>query len=309
MIEERNEESASRYVLDLLDPAERATFETELARNPELRQLVDRLRESSALLAMTPPALTPPPALRARIEASIDASAKPAGAMASAAPATSGKVASIRLPAWLGWVAAAGLALTTGYFAQQTLATRAELSGLRIAESLGRVEVQSVQNLLEAERIIGARQTHDFKVAQQEMTRLRTILAADRAAAETRMAELQKQASLAALKIASLTSPAGDTPEARAIVVWNPTTQEGVLTVAQMPALASDKDYQLWVIEEQHPTEPVNGGVFAVDPATGQARLQFRPNQPVARAAAFAVSLERKGGVPVREGPIVLLGK
>ena len=33
------------------------------------------------------------------------------------------------------------------------------------------------------------------------------------------------------------------------------------------------------------------------------------PDQPVRAAAAFAISLEKKGGVPKAEGPIVLLGK
>ena len=37
--------------------------------------------------------------------------------------------------------------------------------------------------------------------------------------------------------------------------------------------------------------------------------LGFKPDQPVTQAAAFVVSLEKKGGVPKAEGPIVLLGK
>ncbi len=42
--------------------------------------------------------------------------------------------------------------------------------------------------------------------------------------------------------------------------------------------------------------------------ATGEARLNFRPNLPVKTVAKFAVSLERKGGVPKAEGPLVLIG-
>jgi anti-sigma-K factor RskA len=37
--------------------------------------------------------------------------------------------------------------------------------------------------------------------------------------------------------------------------------------------------------------------------------VPFKPDQPVAHAAAFAVSLEKKGGVPKAEGTIVMLGK
>jgi anti-sigma-K factor RskA len=53
----------------------------------------------------------------------------------------------------------------------------------------------------------------------------------------------------------------------------------------------------------------VDGGVFTVDPVTGEARLIFHAKQPVASVNAFAVTLERKGGVPKAEGPFVLLGK
>jgi anti-sigma-K factor RskA len=100
---------------------------------------------------------------------------------------------------------------------------------------------------------------------------------------------------------------AGNSPQALAVAVWNPKTQEGVLSVAKLPALASDKDYQLWLIDPAYPA-PVDGGVFTVNPATGDARINFKPNQRVNNAAKFAVSLERKGGVKKAEGPIVLLG-
>jgi anti-sigma-K factor RskA len=36
--------------------------------------------------------------------------------------------------------------------------------------------------------------------------------------------------------------------------------------------------------------------------------LVFHPNRPVQTVAKFAVSLERKGGVPKAEGPMVLIG-
>ena len=83
-----------------------------------------------------------------------------------------------------------------------------------------------------------------------------------------------------------------------------------MLRVEKLPALASDKDYQLWVIDPAYPL-PVDSGVFTVDPATGNARISFRPDKRINNAAKFAVSLERKGGVPKAEGPkgpIMLIG-
>ena len=60
-----------------------------------------------------------------------------------------------------------------------------------------------------------------------------------------------------------------------------------------------------------HPPDPnpVDGGVFTVDPTTGERRMKFKAKQPVGAVNAFAVTLERKGGVPKAEGPFVLLGK
>jgi len=75
--------------------------------------------------------------------------------------------------------------------------------------------------------------------------------------------------------------------------VWNPAKQEGVLKVEKLPALAADKSYQLWVVDPQY-KDPVDGGVFTVDPQTGVAQIKFNGKRPIAGVAAFAVTLERK---------------
>jgi anti-sigma-K factor RskA len=64
MIDERQEELASLYALDLLDGAERAQFETALVQDPELQRLVQELREAGSALAHTAPAPPPPAALK-----------------------------------------------------------------------------------------------------------------------------------------------------------------------------------------------------------------------------------------------------
>ncbi len=118
--------------------------------------------------------------------------------------------------------------------------------------------------------------------------------------------QLAAQGTLADYKISTLASLLGNSPQALAVAVWNPANQEGVLTVQKLPALAADKDYQLWIVDPQYPI-PVNGGVFRVDPTTGETRVNFRADQPIKSIAKFAVSLERKGGVPKAEGQMVLL--
>ena len=215
-------------------------------------------------------------------------------------------VVPFRLPSWTAWAAAVCFILATGYFAIANFNTRSTFGALRESERLARIESQSLRNLLEAERLISRRQIETLKLAQTETTALRSTLDSERASSAAQIAALTQQSALADLKIASLASLAGNTPEARAIAVWNPSTQEGVLSVSKLPALAKDKDYQLWVIDPQYPI-PVDGGVFQVDPTSGAARISFKPNKAIKAVAKFAVSLERKGGVPKAEGPMVLL--
>src|SRR5438132_620208 len=78
MIDERHEELAALYALDLLEGTDRAQFEAALARDPALQALVRDLRESSAALAHTAPAVPPPAALRHRRPAAGAANRNPA---------------------------------------------------------------------------------------------------------------------------------------------------------------------------------------------------------------------------------------
>ncbi len=120
--------------------------------------------------------------------------------------------------------------------------------------------------------------------------------------------ELKSQGDLADFKITALASLLKNSPQALAVAVWDPSKQEGVLKVEKLPALLANQDYQLWIVDPQY-LNPVDGGVFTVDPTTGERRMKFKAKQPVGAVNAFAVTLERKGGVPKAEGPFVLLGK
>jgi anti-sigma-K factor RskA len=274
---ERQEELAALYSLRLLDGTELEQFEAELARRADLRDLVNDLTAASALLACTASGPAPSAALKSRI-------------LAHAPDQGSHRPAAFRPAFWLPLAAAAGFALAAAWFAQLYFFTRAENSLLLDQQAIADATLQSLRRRLETERFL---------------TMAERTESAARFAALTR--QMEDQSDLDQLKIATLVSMLDDSPQAVAVAVWNPALQEGMLTVEKLPALAADRDYQLWVIDPQYPI-PVDGGVFTVDAGTGEARYRFKANKPVATVAKFAVSLERKGGVPKAEGPMVLIG-
>lgn len=284
MIDERKEETASLYAFGLLEGQERIAFEAELDRDPELLRLVAELQQASSSLALSSRQVAPTPKLRDRVMASIETAAlstkldsnlsAPQSALAEKA-----QVVAFPLAGWLGWAAAACFAVVAGYTSVRYMATRAEVVVQRESTRLVEIQLQSVEQTLEAERILATKQ----------------------------IADLQRAGDLAQLKIARLASLNKNSPEAVAIAVWNPLKQEGVLTVENLPFIQQDQDYQLWVVDPAY-ANPVNGGVFKVD-ARGTAHISFRPDQPVTAATKFAISRERRGGVPKAEGPMVALGE
>lgn len=305
MIDEHQEELAALYALDLLEGSDRAQFETALARDPALQALVRDLRESSSALAHLAPPAGVPPALKGRVLASVQHAAPPT-------PATVIRPSPFAFRPFLPWAIAAGFAFTAAWLGQLYQSSRTEAELLRAQQKISDVALQTARNQLEAERLLNSRHVVDLN--RQIADGIRHLADAEKSLGEARNQvaalhlELKSQADLADLKITTLASMLNNSPQALAVAVWDPAQQSGVLKVEKLPALAAHEDYQLWVVDPQYPN-PVDGGVFTVDAQTGEARLQFKTKQPVRAISAFAVTRERKGGVPKAEGPFVLLGK
>ena len=73
MITEQQQEQASLYALGALPGAEARVFEAAMRGNAELASLVRSLQDTAALVALSAPAITPPPALRSKVLHRIDA--------------------------------------------------------------------------------------------------------------------------------------------------------------------------------------------------------------------------------------------
>lgn len=85
-------------------------------------------------------------------------------------------------------------------------------------------------------------------------------------------------------------------------VVWNPARQAGFMRFVDLqPNVTGERQYQLWIIDGDRPTEPpVDGGVFDVT-SGGEVVVPIDPKLSIGRATVFAVTVEKPGGVVVSD--------
>jgi hypothetical protein len=132
---------------------------------------------------------------------------------------------------------------------------------------------------------------------------------------ETMVRERDRQAALVSQEVAWLKDPRVEVallkgleanPAARAKLLWNPGTRQGIFWVSGLPPLPPEKSYELWVFVGDQPlpagTFDTKGDPTAVIPIPRQETLDEAP-------ARFAVSVEPKGGVPAPTGAVVLAGE
>lgn len=281
MTSERHEELAALHSLGLLEGAEKVAFEAELAADPGLRDLVRTFRSTSAALALAAPTVEPPARLRDRVLATAaSTTVRPApGARRN----NGGKVVTGVFSRVTPWAVAAGLAIVATWLAAYSLSLRSANDNLRTERELIELALKMSSNQLTEQTLLAENMINELG------------------------RKLQRHEDLTRLKVTALAALAGDTKEAQAIAVWDPDLQSGLMTIDKLPAIAETQDYQIWVVDPAYPN-PVDGGVFRPD-ASGKARLTFKGDKPVKAVSAFAISIEKKGGVPKAEGPIVLLGK
>ncbi len=132
------------------------------------------------------------------------------------------------------------------------------------------------------------------------------ILALDRARLERELADIRAADPLMQTTFFTLAPSAPAPADAKATVAWQPGRQSGVIRISNLPAPQPGRDYQLWAVDAAH-KDPISAGVIRVD-KNGVAQIRFKPVERAEQVKAFAVSLEREGGVPKKEGPILLAG-
>jgi anti-sigma-K factor RskA len=132
------------------------------------------------------------------------------------------------------------------------------------------------------------------------------LLALDRVRLERQLADIRAIDPLMQTTFFALAPSAAAPADAKATVAWQPGRQSGVIRISNLPAPEPGKDYQLWAVDAEH-KDPISAGIVRVD-KNGVAQVHFKPVEKAEHVKAFAISLEREGGVPKKEGPILLVG-
>ena len=310
------EDQAVDYVLSHLAAAERVEFVQAMGHDEGLQRLVSELSESAAALIYKLPQQKAPSAARGFVLQRVQS--VPQERSVAVVPRISMKPAN--LTSLIGWgVAACFLIYTvsrtsTHYAelqkAQDQLAAQEQRSNAAIAEMKKEVEASRAAADIVKDALATARQTVEAAKTQLKVVadQSRQLMAQREAGYTKLLAErdqLLATAKLANMQISTLQATIDDYKQGVAVVVWNAQKNEGILKLEKMPAIPANKDFQLWVVDPAYKT-PVDGGIIRVDDK-GFARVEFKPQLSVKSADKFAISVEKKGGVPVAEGPIVLL--
>jgi anti-sigma-K factor RskA len=93
-------------------------------------------------------------------------------------------------------------------------------------------------------------------------------------------------------------------PASFATVYWDTTSSDVYLVVNNLPKPATTKQYQLWAILDGN---PVNMGMIDNEYFIGQNKLLLKMKN-VSNAQAFAITLEKEGGVDKPEGDMYVMG-
>jgi len=132
------------------------------------------------------------------------------------------------------------------------------------------------------------------------------VLTLDRVRLGRELADIRAIDALMQTTFVTLAPSAPAPADAKATVAWEPGKQTGVIRISNLPAAQPGKDYQLWAVDAEH-KDPISAGIIRVD-QNGVAQVRFKPVEKADHVKAFAISLEREGGVPKKEGPILLVG-
>ena len=255
------------YVLGATSDQERREVDCLSSIYPEIQQEIDRLTDTLEEYALLY-SVEPPADLKTQIMAQLEFGEAPVRSLlgsngsSAAAPAPTGGTFTVSRPVFtMSWVAAASVAvvmLVFSYFLVSQLRQNQRTT----------VSLQSGNGKLQSELT-------DLRARQQSQNEALALL------------------KLPGTKIISVQGNE-KAPGGGMQIYWNEKTQQVAVAIDKMPPLPADQQYQLWglVIGADGQPQPTDAGVLNL---TGDVQKQTRA---IARANAFAVTIEKKGGSP-----------
>jgi anti-sigma-K factor RskA len=278
------EELACLYVLDQLEAGDRAAFEARLLREPELAAYVRDLEPALAHGVKSLPPREPPAATFARIEKRIAAGNDSRG---SPAAGRAVRAARPRLATFARW----GIAAV-------------------ITVSLATIAVQSLRHASTAPMIVFVGMNADQNTF-----------------AELPLRESGKDADARFIQLASLAEnywekpanlpikPDASSGDRRGYALFDPGSQQGFIAIEQLPPIAENQRYHLWVVEPASgrirdagtlPLSGLNRGLYSFTLSTADVQKSDRPNifVTVEENTAVPQSTQPRGKVVLGHQPI-----
>lgn len=216
-----DEEFATLYVLDQLEPADRAAFAARLAHDPALAAFVHSLELTIEQRVRSLPPHTPPADLLARIESQLETSS-PAGRERARAPSAPSRAVVIH-HAFTRWILPAAAAIALG------AATFFYLDRQRAADTR---PVVLIVGLDPQRNTVTELPLHDAS-----------------AGADARFVQLATLAEQFWTRPEKLPHASAATGERHAYALFDPATRQGFIAVQQLPSQPADKRYHLWLVD------------------------------------------------------------
>jgi anti-sigma-K factor RskA len=267
---DRLHESTGLYVLDALEPTDRAEFERHLRSCADCTAEVRSLTGVTGALPLSVVLSDPPPALRHRVMA---VTGRPSSAPSNVVALPSRPARSRAWVATAGWLSAAALLVVSIGLGVYATSLRREVSGLRaeVGDLDARLN-QSEQQVAAATRLVALADARMTVLTAPDMTQV----------------DLQGQ-------------PVSPRASGRA---FYSRSRGLVFTASDLPPLRAGRSYQLWLVTAQ---SPVSAGLLQLDPA-GRVAQAFATSSDIPPPVAIAVTDEPAGGVPAPTGDKYLVG-
>ena len=267
---ENFEELCSGYVLNALEPEERQEFEAMLENaSDEERELYQEMQSAANQMAFSVESNQAPGVVRERI------------------------LEQVRTEEGENEITSAGGAVSNGdesnNFDRGTFAIAASFALLLVTLSLVFYSFNLSTEISNQEEVIEEQQARISEL-QNDIQRKEELLSI----LESREVDLVMMSGMEV------------NPSGYGKVIWDSESNRALLQVSNLPAVPSDKDYQLWIIKNN---KPVSAGVFAVNDPQKDSFFKIEEMAAGEQAAdAFAITMEPKGGMPQPTGDMYLMG-